>query len=105
VTKKEIAKALADDFEITTVLAGKIIQKVLDHIIEAVESEGRIELRNFGVFEVRQRRARQARNPRTGEQVWVPEKMVVIFKPGREMEENVRQAGKIAGKSGKMLSR
>jgi integration host factor subunit beta len=105
VTKKEIAKAIADDFEITTVLAGKIIQKVLDHIIETVESEGRIELRNFGVFEVRQRRARQARNPRTGEQVWVPEKKVVIFKPGREMEENVRQAGKTASKSGNLLSR
>jgi integration host factor subunit beta len=105
VTKKEIAKAIADDFEITTVLAGKIIQHVLEHIIETVESEGRIELRNFGVFEVRQRRARQARNPRTGEQVWVPEKMVVIFKPGREMEEKVRKAGTTPKKPGKLLSR
>ena len=51
--------------------------------------EGRIELRNFGVFEVKRRRARKARNPRTGENVSVPERSVVTFKPGREMEERV----------------
>ena len=53
--------------------------------------EGRIELRNFGVFEVKKRAARKARNPRTGQRVDVPEKYVVTFKPGKEMEEKVRQ--------------
>jgi urease beta subunit len=43
------------------------------------------------VFEVKERAARKARNPRTGERVDVPEKMVVTFKPGKEMEEKVRQ--------------
>ena len=81
------------------------MQLTFDAIVDTLLEVGRIELRNFGVFEVRQRRARQARNPRTGEQVWVPEKKVVIFKPGREMEENVRQAGKTASKSGNLLSR
>ena len=51
----------------------------------------RIELRNFGVFEVKKRAARKARNPRTGQRVDVPEKYVVTFKPGKEMEERVRQ--------------
>ena len=51
--------------------------------------EGRIELRNFGVFEVRERKPRKARNPRTGENVKVPAKLVVTFKPGREMGERV----------------
>jgi nucleoid DNA-binding protein len=51
--------------------------------------EGRIELRNFGVFEVRQRKPRKARNPRTGEQVKVPARRVVTFKPGRQMGERV----------------
>ena len=51
--------------------------------------EGRIELRNFGVFQVRPRAARKARNPRTGRQVEVPEKFVVSFKPGKIMEERV----------------
>jgi hypothetical protein len=48
-------------------------------------------LRNFGVFEVKQRKARKARNPRTGDRVDVPPKNVVTFKPGKEMEERVRQ--------------
>src|SRR5208337_1760512 len=53
--------------------------------------DGRIELRNFGVFEVKRRKARKARNPRTGERVDVPPKNVVTFKPGKEMEERIRQ--------------
>ncbi len=53
--------------------------------------ERRIELRNFGVFEVKKRAARKARNPRTGDKVYVPEKYVVTFKPGKEMEERVRE--------------
>ena len=52
--------------------------------------EGRIELRNFGVFEVKKRKARQARNPRTGETVMVPERCVVRFKSGMEMGERKR---------------
>jgi len=48
-------------------------------------------LRNFGVFEVKKRAARKARNPRTGAKVYVPEKFVVTFKPGKEMEERVRE--------------
>jgi nucleoid DNA-binding protein len=54
-------------------------------------AEGRIELRNFGVFEVKRRAARRARNPRTGDPVPVPEKCVVTFKPGKEMEARVRE--------------
>jgi integration host factor subunit beta len=53
--------------------------------------EGRTELRSFGVFQVKRRKARQARNPRTGEKVMVPERLVVTFKPGREMEQQVGQ--------------
>jgi hypothetical protein len=50
-------------------------------------------LRNFGVFQVRPRAARKARNPRTGRQVEVPEKFVVSFKPGKIMEERVNAIG------------
>src|SRR4029077_11175141 len=69
----------------------EIVQKTFDAIVETLVEERRIELRNFGVFEVKQRAARKARNPRTGEKVFVPEKFVVTFKPGKEMEEKVRQ--------------
>ena len=56
-------------------------------------AERRIELRNFGVFEVKRRAPRKARNPRTGDKVFVPEKYVVTFKPGKEMEERVKDVG------------
>jgi len=65
-------------------------KKTFDAIIESLVREQRIELRNFGVFEVKPRAARKARNPRTGEQVDVPRKHVVTFKPGKYMEAKVR---------------
>src|SRR5207244_12431962 len=68
----------------------EIVQKTFDAIVETLVEDRRIELRNFGVFEVKQRAARKARNPRTGAKVFVPEKFVVTFKPGKEMEEKVR---------------
>ena len=70
--------------------AQEIVQRVFSGIIQTLVEKGRIELRNFGVFEVRKRKPRQARNPRTGEKVLVPERTVITFKPGREMEEKVR---------------
>ena len=90
-TKKEIAKKIAEQSGVTVLVALEAVQMVFDGIIETLQEEGRIELRNFGVFEVKRRRARKARNPRTGEGVKVPARMVVAFKPGREMEERVSQ--------------
>jgi integration host factor subunit beta len=91
VTKKDMAKAIAEEMGLTQIQAREIVQKVFDGITETLLHEGRIELRNFGVFEVKQRKPRTARNPRTGEKVLVPARMVVAFKPGREMEERVGQ--------------
>ena len=90
-TKKEIARKIAKQFEITQLLALEAVQMVFDGIIQTLVDEGRIELRNFGVFAVKRRRARKARNPRTGKSVSVPEKKVVTFKPGREMEQRVKE--------------
>jgi integration host factor subunit beta len=92
-TKKELAKKISEQSGITHVLAREAVQMVFDGIQETLLDEGRIELRNFGIFEVKRRRARQARNPRTGEKVSVPARRVVTFKPGREMEERVSQLG------------
>jgi nucleoid DNA-binding protein len=92
VTKKEIVKTISEEIGLTQLKTKEIVQKTFDAIVEAlVEEPRRIELRNFGVFEVKERAARKARNPRTGERVDVPAKMVVTFKPGNEMEEKVRQ--------------
>lgn len=90
-TKKEIVKTISDQIGLTQLKTKEIVQKTFDAIVETLVMEGRIELRNFGVFEVKKRAARKARNPRTGDKVLVPEKFVVTFKPGKEMEARVRQ--------------
>ncbi len=89
-TKKEIVKTISEEIGLTQLKTKEIVQKTFNAIIETLVEEERIELRNFGVFEVKKRAARKARNPRTGERVDVPEKYVVTFKPGKEMEERVR---------------
>jgi integration host factor subunit beta len=91
VTKKEIVKTISEEMKLTQLKTKEIVQKTFDAIVETLVTERRIELRNFGVFEVKKRAARKARNPRTGERVDVGEKYVVTFKPGKEMEERVRQ--------------
>lgn len=92
-TKKEIVKRISDSTEeLTQLKAKEIVQKTLDTIIEALtESPHRIELRNFGVFEVRRRKPRIARNPKTNAKVQVPAKNVVTFKPGKEMEDLIQK--------------
>src|SRR6185369_8215453 len=90
VTKKEIVKTISEEIGLTQLKTKEIVQKTFDAIVETLVEDGRIELRNFGVFEVKQRAARKARNPRTGQRVDVPPKNVVTFKPGKRMEELVR---------------
>lgn len=90
-TKKEIVRTISEDIGLTQLKTKEIVQKTFDAIVNALVEDHRIELRNFGVFEVKRRAPRKARNPRTGEKVFVPEKFVVTFKPGKEMEERVKE--------------
>ena len=90
-TKKEIVKTISEEIGLTQLKTKEIVQKTFDAIVDTLVQEKRIELRNFGVFEVKKRAARKARNPRTGEKVFVKEKFVVTFKPGKEMEERVHE--------------
>lgn len=94
-TKKEIVRRISERAELTQLKTKEIVQWTFDAIIDTLISDGRIELRNFGVFEVRRRKARRARNPRTNDRVDVPEKNVVTFQPGKEMEERVRREAKV----------
>jgi integration host factor subunit beta len=91
VTKKEIVRTISEEIGLTQLKTKEIVQKTFDAIVEALVEDHRIELRNFGVFEVKRRAPRKARNPRTGTKVDVPEKFVVTFKPGKEMEQRVRE--------------
>ena len=98
-TKKEIVKAIADraDPPLTQLQTKEIVQWTFDAIVDTLIQDGRIELRNFGVFEVKKRKPRQARNPRTGEKVFVPERMSIKFKPGMEMTEKVEKLDGVKG--------
>ncbi len=88
-TKHDLVASIAKATNLKQADTKVIVQMVLDGIIDVLASERRLELRNFGVFEVRRRKARRARNPRTGEEVMVPAKNVVAFKPGRTMQQKV----------------
>lgn len=103
-TKKEIVKTISDEIGLTQLKTKEIVQKTFDAIVETLVEERRIELRNFGVFEVKKRAARKARNPRTGDKVFVAEKYVVTFKPGKEMEERVRELDRQAAAEASRLN-
>lgn len=66
-----------------------IVTAILKEVVAALSHGDRVELRGFGAFSVRSRRARTGRNPRTGEQVTVPEKHVPFFKPGQAIRERL----------------
>ena len=96
-TKKDLAHVISERTGITQKQAHAYVQRVLGTVLETLTAERRVELRNFGIFEVQQRAARKARNPRTGEQVDVPEKYVVTFKPGRVMQQQVENGRRSDG--------
>jgi len=88
-TKKELVARIADQTGQTKVVVKEIVQAFLDEIVRELADGNRLEFREFGVFEVKERRARRAQNPRTLEKVEVPAKRVVKFKIGREMRTKV----------------
>lgn len=99
VTKKDIVRTIAEQIQLPQLRTKELVQKTFDALIDALVREGRVELRNFGVFQIKKREARMARNPRTGERVPVQAKSVVTFKPGKEMEARVRQLDQDANSS------
>jgi integration host factor subunit beta len=92
VTKKELAYRIAARLGYRKVVVKRIIQQFIVEIIHELERGNRLEFREFGVFEIKKRAARKARNPRTGDSVSVPSKVVVHFKAGRMMKDMVQRA-------------
>ena len=101
-TKKEIVRSISEELGLTQLQTKGIVQKVFDAILKTLVDEGRVELRNFGVFDVKRRAPRKARNPRTGEDVFVPERFTVAFKPGQIMQQRVEASGSHNGATGKV---
>jgi nucleoid DNA-binding protein len=89
VSKKEIVKTVSEKHGLTTTQTAQIVQVFMDQIIDELGRGNRIEFREFGIFELKRRKPRIARNPKTGAQVSVPEKTVVSFKPGKVMKARV----------------
>jgi integration host factor subunit beta len=92
ITKKELVNRIAERTGQTKVVAKEILQMFLDEIVKELSAGNRLEFRDFGVFEVKPRRARRAQNPRTLQKVEVPPKRVVKFKVGRVMRDLVSDA-------------
>lgn len=89
-TKKDIVLRITDLTGIKQVDVKRIVQKTFDVIVDALDKNEKVELRNFGVFKIKERRARFGRNPRTGASVPVPPRRVVVFKPGLEMKHKIK---------------
>ena len=89
-TKRDLVMRIADETGLIQQEVYAVIQKTLDYIVEALEQEETVEFRNFGVFEVRERKQRIGRNPNKPENVvTIPARKVVKFKPGKIMREKI----------------
>ena len=89
ITKKELIDRIAERTQAKRVLVKQIIQEFLNEITAELCKNNRLEFRDFGVFETREKAARVAQNPKTLERVEVPAKRTVKFKMGRSMKESL----------------
>ncbi len=89
-TKRNFAIKISEKIGVNQILVKKVIDEFLNEIIETLASGEGIELRNFGVFKVKNRKERIGRNPRTGEKVPIPPKRIVYFKVGKVLKERVK---------------
>lgn len=89
-TKRDLVTRISNESGLVQQQVLDVVQKTLDYIAEALSKGDKVELRNFGVFEVKIRKARVGRNPNAPEtDVPIPERCVVKFKPGKEMRAEV----------------
>ncbi|MCE2950872.1 MAG: integration host factor subunit beta [Alphaproteobacteria bacterium] len=89
-TRSELVqKLLAKNTDVTHQQVENVVDIILDEISHALAQGSRVELRGFGVFSVRQRRARLGRNPKTGESVEVSAKGVPFFKAGKQLRDRL----------------
>ncbi|HJO93463.1 MAG TPA: HU family DNA-binding protein [Victivallales bacterium] len=91
-TKRDMVLKISGETDLTQNQVAAVVQKTLDYISSELSSANTIELRNFGVFEVKVRKARKGRNPNRPEnEVVIPERAVVKFRPGKELKDKVNK--------------
>ena len=98
-TKADLVEQAADAAgpRVTKRECGLVVDAFLDALTDALARGDRIELRGFGTFKVRHRKARTGRNPRTGETVEVPPRDVPVFKPSLHLRGRVDRASGVSG--------
>ena len=90
-TKTKLIEEVSRVVELQWQEAAVIVEHILDSMIHAIERGEKVEIRGFGSFRTRQRRARVGRNPKTGARVEVPAKRIPFFKPGKELHELIQK--------------
>jgi integration host factor subunit beta len=88
-TKADLVEAVATATDLSRRGSEQVVTVFFDSIVESLCRGDKVELRGFGTFRLRHRRARIGRNPKTGESVQVPAKAVPFFKPGKELRRLV----------------
>jgi integration host factor subunit beta len=93
-TKADVIEEVMRVAELPRKEAETVVETVFEHMVQALQADDKIEIRGFGSFHTRQRRARVGRNPKTGEKVQVPPKRIPYFKPSKELKDwvNVNRA-------------
>ena len=89
--KRELIETVASNAQITKKEADAVVNATLDAIIDGLAKEGKVIIPGFGSFEVRNKTAREGRNPRTGEKVKIAAKRAPAFKPGKAMKDAVEK--------------
>ncbi|MCD6385381.1 integration host factor subunit beta [Candidatus Sumerlaeota bacterium] len=83
--KLDIAHKIAESLHIKDKEAMKIVTEIITAIRETVVKYGRLEIRNFGVFQIKERKSKIGRNPKTKVEYPIPRRRVVTFKPGKDI--------------------
>ena len=89
--KRELIETVASNAQITKKEADAVVNATLDAIMDGIAKEGKVIIPGFGSFEVRNKTAREGRNPRTGEKVKIAAKRAPAFKPGKAMKDAVEK--------------
>jgi nucleoid DNA-binding protein len=89
VTKADLVEEVSIGTGVSKHHTALIVDGMLEALCRALTEGKHIEIRGFGTFKVRERRARRARNPRSGAEVMVPAKIVPVFKPSKELKSQV----------------
>lgn len=91
INRSDLIEQLAQRLEIDNSLSEQIVKIILGKMVDSLKEGNRIEIRGFGSFELRHRKSRMARNPKTGEKTLTEDRYAVHFKPGKEMKNKVNR--------------